>query len=72
MQLAEFFRSRRGGELIGIVVVAIGISIAASLVTYHPNDSSAFYTSTDIEIRNAIGYYGATLAWIFVSFFGFA
>jgi S-DNA-T family DNA segregation ATPase FtsK/SpoIIIE len=72
VQLAEFVRSRRGGELIGIVVVAIGISIAAALVTYHPNDSSAFYTSTDIEIRNAIGYYGATLAWIFVSFFGFA
>jgi DNA segregation ATPase FtsK/SpoIIIE, S-DNA-T family len=72
VQLAEFFRSRRGGELIGIVVVAMGISIAAALVTYHPNDSSAFYTSTDIEIRNAIGYYGATLAWIFVSFFGFA
>ncbi len=72
MQLAEFFRSRRGGELIGIVVMAIGVSVAAAIVTYHPNDSSAFYTSTDIEIRNAIGYYGATLAWIFVSFFGFA
>ncbi len=72
MQLAEFFRSRRGGELIGIVVMAVGISVAASIVTYHPNDSSAFYTSTDVEIRNAIGYYGATLGWIFVSFFGFA
>ncbi|HYH07941.1 MAG TPA: DNA translocase FtsK 4TM domain-containing protein [Thermoanaerobaculia bacterium] len=72
MQLVEFFRSRRGGELIGIVVVAIGISLAAALLTYHPRDSSAFYTSTDIEIRNAIGYYGATLAWIFVGFFGFA
>ncbi|HUP61339.1 MAG TPA: DNA translocase FtsK [Thermoanaerobaculia bacterium] len=72
MQLLEFFRSRRGGELIGIVVVAIGISFAAALVTYHPNDSSAFYTSTDTSIRNAIGYYGATLAWVFVSFFGFA
>ena len=72
MQLVEFFRSRRGGELIGIVVVAIGISVFAALVTYHPRDSSAFYTSTDTEIRNAIGYYGATLAWIFVSFFGFA
>ncbi|HEX6095766.1 MAG TPA: DNA translocase FtsK 4TM domain-containing protein, partial [Thermoanaerobaculia bacterium] len=72
MQLAEFFRSRRGGELVGIVILAMGISAAAALVTYHPNDSSAFYTSTDVEIRNAIGYYGATLAWIFVSFFGFA
>lgn len=72
MQLVDFFRSRRGGELVGIVVSAIGISVAAALLTYHPTDSSAFYTSTDTEIRNAIGYYGATLAWIFVSFFGFA
>jgi len=72
VQLVDFFRSRRGGELVGIVVVAIGISIAAALLTYHPRDSSAFYTSTDTEIRNAIGYYGATLAWVFVSFFGFA
>ena len=72
MQVIEFFRSRRGGELIGIVVMAIGISVFASLLTYHPRDSSAFYTSTATEIRNAIGYYGATLAWIFVSFFGFA
>src|SRR5688572_21246786 len=72
MQLLEFFRSRRGGELVGIVIMAIGISFAAALITYHPRDSSAFYTSTDTEIRNAIGYYGATLAWVFVSFFGFA
>ncbi len=72
MQAVDFFRSRRGGELIGIVVMAIGISVFAALLTYHPRDSSAFYTSTDTEIRNAIGYYGATLAWIFVSFFGFA
>jgi DNA segregation ATPase FtsK/SpoIIIE, S-DNA-T family len=71
VQAIEFFRSRRGGELIGIVVVAIGITLGAALVTYHPRDSSAFYTSTDLAIRNAIGYYGATLAWIFVSFFGF-
>ena len=52
--------------------MAIAICVAASLVTYHPRDSSAFYTSTETEIHNAIGYYGATLAWIFVSFFGFA
>ena len=72
MQLIDFFRSRRGGELIGIVVVAAGFSLGAALLTYHPTDSSAFYNSTDTAIRNAIGYYGATLAWIFISFFGFA
>ncbi|HEX7706084.1 MAG TPA: DNA translocase FtsK [Thermoanaerobaculia bacterium] len=72
MQLVEFFRSRRGGELVGIIVLAIGVAFAASLITYHPRDSSAFYTSTETEIHNAIGYYGATLAWVLVSFFGVA
>ncbi|HET8797273.1 MAG TPA: DNA translocase FtsK 4TM domain-containing protein, partial [Thermoanaerobaculia bacterium] len=72
MQLTEFFRSRRGGELIGIVILAIGISLGAAILTWHPRDSSAFYTSTDTEVHNAIGYYGATLAWIFLGFFGFA
>jgi S-DNA-T family DNA segregation ATPase FtsK/SpoIIIE len=57
---------------VGIVVMAIGLCLAAALLTYHPRDSSAFYTSTETGIRNAIGYYGATLAWVFVGFFGFA
>jgi S-DNA-T family DNA segregation ATPase FtsK/SpoIIIE len=57
---------------VGIVVMAVGITLAAALVTYHPRDSSAFFTSTATEIHNAIGYYGATLAWIFIGFFGFA
>jgi S-DNA-T family DNA segregation ATPase FtsK/SpoIIIE len=72
MELSSFFRSRRGGELVGIVVFAAGVIAAAALLTYHPDDSSAFYTSSDGTTRNAVGYYGATLAWILVSFFGFA
>jgi DNA segregation ATPase FtsK/SpoIIIE, S-DNA-T family len=72
MELSSFFRSRRGGELVGIVVFAAGVIAAASLLTYFPDDSSAFYTSSDGETRNAVGYYGATLAWLLVSFFGFA
>ena len=72
MELLHFAKSRRGGELIGIVVLAAGVSLGAALVTYHPDDSSAFYTSTNNAISNAIGYYGATVAWIFVGFLGFA
>ncbi|MDX1583664.1 MAG: DNA translocase FtsK 4TM domain-containing protein, partial [Thermoanaerobaculia bacterium] len=56
--------------MIGVVILAIGVTIALSVVTYHPDDSSAFYTSSRDEISNAIGYYGATLAWLFVGFFG--
>lgn len=65
-------KSRRGGELMGILVLSVGIAVGAALVTYHPNDSSAFFTSTSTEIQNAIGYYGSTLAWILVGFFGVA
>ncbi len=72
MNLLQFTKSRRGGELIGIIILAAGVSLGAALATYHPNDSSAFYTSTSTTVANAIGYYGATIAWIFISFFGFA
>src|SRR5947207_7832026 len=72
MELSQFAKSRRGGELIGIVVLAAGIGLSAALLSYHPNDSSAFFTSTNSVIANWIGYYGATIAWIFVGFFGFA
>jgi S-DNA-T family DNA segregation ATPase FtsK/SpoIIIE len=71
MELLQFAKSRRGGELIGIVILAAGIILGASILTYHPEDSSAFLASTNTVIANAIGYYGATIAWIFVSFFGF-
>ncbi len=72
MEILHFAKSRRGGELIGIVILAAGLSLGAALLTYHPDDSSAFYTSTNNAISNAIGYYGATVAWVFVGFFGFA
>ncbi|HUP64199.1 MAG TPA: DNA translocase FtsK [Thermoanaerobaculia bacterium] len=72
MEISSFFRSRRGGELVGIVVFAAGVILAASLLTYHPDDSSAFYTSAHGRTANAIGYYGATLAWILTNFLGFA
>jgi S-DNA-T family DNA segregation ATPase FtsK/SpoIIIE len=71
MELLQFAKSRRGGELIGVVILAAGILLGASILTYHPEDSSAFLASTNTVIANAIGYYGATIAWIFVSFFGF-
>jgi DNA segregation ATPase FtsK/SpoIIIE, S-DNA-T family len=72
MELLHFMKSRRGGETVGIIVLALGLAMLACLVTYYPDDSSAYYTSTKAHVDNAIGYYGATLAWIFVGFFGAA
>ncbi|MBV9496762.1 MAG: DNA translocase FtsK 4TM domain-containing protein, partial [Acidobacteria bacterium] len=54
------------------MILSAGLTLALAILSYHPGDSSAFYTSTSSVIRNWIGYYGATIAWIFVSFFGFA
>ncbi len=70
MELPQFLKSRRGGELVGVVLLAIAAITAAALVTYHPTDSSAFFTSDHPEIANAIGYYGATIAWLLVGFLG--
>jgi DNA segregation ATPase FtsK/SpoIIIE, S-DNA-T family len=72
MELLQFAKSKWGGELIGIVILALGACLSFAILTYHPDDSSAFYTSTNTAIANWIGYYGATVAWLFVSFFGFA
>src|SRR5437764_12537994 len=72
MELLQFARSRRGGELIGIVILAAGNCLALALLTYHPDDSSAFYTSTNSVVANWIGYYGATIAWVLIGFVGFA
>jgi len=72
MELLQFARSRRGGEMVGIIILAAGVMLGAALLTYHSDDSSLFHTSTNPEIANLIGYYGATIAWLFVSFFGFA
>jgi len=72
MDVTGVLKSRRGAEVLGIVILAIGVTLAISLLTYRPNDSSAFFTSSSTEIHNAIGYWGATIAWVLVGFFGIA
>src|SRR5262245_45544509 len=47
MEILQFARTKWGGELIGIIILALGICLSLALVTYHPDDSSAFYTSTN-------------------------
>ena len=72
MELVQFLKSGRGGELLGIVILAAGLIIGAALCTYHPGDSSAYFTSSRLETANAVGYYGATLSWLLFGFFGFS
>lgn len=55
------FIRRRSGELVGLLLAAAGGLILVALMTYHSGDPSYNHLS-DVEPRNALGYFGATLA----------
>jgi S-DNA-T family DNA segregation ATPase FtsK/SpoIIIE len=60
-------------EIIGILLIAVGVFFFLSLVSYHPMDPSFFtYTSPKVkEIHNWMGVVGAYLSGIFFQGFGF-
>jgi S-DNA-T family DNA segregation ATPase FtsK/SpoIIIE len=60
-------------EIIGILLIAVGVFFFLSLVSYHPMDPSFFtYTSSKVkEIHNWMGVVGAYLSGIFIQGFGF-
>ena len=52
---------RRGGELVGIVLIGLAALAAAMIWSYSPDDPSLF-SATDEAPRNALGLLGASLA----------
>ena len=58
---AEEALRRRGTELLGLILIAIGALGWAMLWTYSPDDPSLF-SATDAAPRNALGLIGASLA----------
>jgi S-DNA-T family DNA segregation ATPase FtsK/SpoIIIE len=52
---------RRGAELVGLVLIGIGLLAAVIIWTYSPDDPSLF-SATDEPPRNALGLVGASLA----------
>jgi S-DNA-T family DNA segregation ATPase FtsK/SpoIIIE len=60
-------------EIIGILLIAVGVFFFLSLVSYYPMDPSFFtYTSSKVkEIHNWMGAVGAYLSGIFFQGFGF-
>ena len=52
---------RRGGELVGILLIALAALVAALIWTYSPDDPSLF-SATDEAPRNALGLIGASIA----------
>ncbi|MTH80052.1 DNA translocase FtsK [Paracoccus aestuariivivens] len=60
---------RRGNELLGAVLVALGVLIAMMLVSYSPDDPS-FLSATDEPAQNLLGRPGASLASVLMTMVG--
>jgi S-DNA-T family DNA segregation ATPase FtsK/SpoIIIE len=62
----------KGNELLGLLLLAVGVILAFSLATYHPGDPSVFHRVTDshVRARNLVGPVGAHAASVAFSFLG--
>jgi S-DNA-T family DNA segregation ATPase FtsK/SpoIIIE len=62
----------KGNELLGLLLLAFGVILAFSLVTYHPGDPSVFHKAADTQIRsrNWVGPAGAHASAVAFSFLG--
>ena len=56
-------------EIIGIAILAVGILLLASLITFSPDDPNFIFPS-DIQIKNILGFHGSFTADIFFQSFG--
>ncbi len=52
---------QRGKELLGLLMIALGLMVAAMLWSYTPDDPS-WLSATDAPARNLLGRFGATIA----------
>lgn len=58
-------------EIVGLFLIFSGIFLAVSVFSYHPQDPSFFYISSDSrEARNLAGIFGAHAAGLFIEIFG--
>ena len=49
-------------ELLGFVLVFIGIFLLASIVSYSPSDPNFIYYPENTEIKNIGGFYGSVIS----------
>src|SRR5512140_882527 len=65
---------KRRDEFLGILVIAAGLLLVASLVSYHPSDPSLFSSVAEAGARprNWAGRFGASFSDGFFQFFGLA
>ncbi|MFY9268430.1 MAG: DNA translocase FtsK [Candidatus Manganitrophaceae bacterium] len=59
-------------EIVGILLIVIGLLIGISLLTHHPEDPSFSTIASQPGVRNAIGRVGANLSELLTQLFGVA
>ncbi len=62
----------KGKELLGVLLVTMGVLLGLSLVTYHPADPNLLHHTDALEepVRNWIGPFGAQVSGLLFGFFG--
>ena len=66
------FLKKRTFELLGLILILVGIGLAISFVTYAPEDPSFIYGENNIEVKNFFGIYGSSIADFLLQSFGLA
>ena len=60
-QTTQAMLERRGRELLGVVLVALALAVAALLGSYSPQDPG-WMVATDAPVQNLLGRAGAAMA----------
>ena len=68
----RIMKEKRINEIKGLVFVAIGLILLASLVSFTPFDLSFYTSSPNIPPKNLIRTFGAYLGGLFLFLFGWA
>ena len=64
------FLKKRTFELVGLLLIFIGIALSVSFITYSPNDPSFVYGESNTNIKNFFGIYGSIISDFLLQSFG--
>ena len=60
---------KRGKELIGLLLIGVGLLVAAMIGSYAPDDSN-WMVSSDAPVQNWMGQTGASISFLLITFLG--
>ena len=64
------FIKKRTFELMGLILIFIGIALSISFATYSPSDPSLVYGEKSMSIKNFFGIYGSIISDFLLQSFG--